>query len=243
MLSALTIDFWNTLFGTDNGLAREQSRQRVLRDELAASGYYPKERELESARDVALEHFRSQWIDQQYTPGSSELVSVMLADLRVNLSSSAVTRIEEVFARGVIEHPPQLLPGARETIESFAEHVPLAIISDTAFSPGSVLRELMGMVGIAEYFSAFVFSDETGVAKPDPVAFKSALDALGVTADHAVHIGDIERTDIKGALGYGMHAVLYCNVENRHQLAEDATEADAVIKHWNELSSAVKDLK
>ena len=237
--SAVTIDFWNTLFGTENGPARERSRRESLSGELATEGHYPDEEQLERARDASMEHFRHHWLEQQRTPGATELVEVMLEHLGVKLSDEAIGRIATVFARGVIDHPPHLLPGAADAVERLARDVPLAIISDTAFSPGSVLRELMTEVGIEEHFSAFVFSDETGVAKPDPVAFERALGAVGAGAAGAVHIGDIERTDIQGARAHGMRAVLYRNAEHRHQLAEDDTDADATIVHWDELDTVL----
>lgn len=240
--SAVTIDFWNTLFGTENGPAREQARRQSLREELDAEGYRPADEELERARDAALAHFRHHWLEEQRTPGAIELVEVMLTDLAAPLSDGAVERIADVFARGVVDHPPQLLPGAAEAVARLAERAPLAIISDTAFSPGSVLRELMGAVGIAEHFQAFVFSDETGVAKPDPAAFERALAEIDATPERAVHIGDIERTDIQGARAFGMRAVLYRNAEHRHQLAEDETAADATIAHWDELDSVLDQL-
>ena len=237
--SAVTIDFWNTLFGTENGPARERQRRTSLTDELGAAGDSRAEGELERAGDAAMEHFRHHWLEQQRTPGATELVEVMLAKLAATLPDDAVGRIAEVFARGVIDHPPQLLPGAAAALERLAAAAPLAIISDTAFSPGAVLRELMEEVGVAERFSTFVFSDETGVAKPDPAAFERALEGVGADAARAVHIGDIERTDIQGARAYGMRAVLYRNAKHRHQLAEDATDADATIGHWDELDAVL----
>ncbi len=240
--SAVTIDFWNTLFGTENGPAREHSRRTSLNDELAAEGQAFGEADLERARGVSMEHFRHHWLEEQRTPGAVELVEVMLADLGARLPAAAVERIADVFARGVIDHPPQLLPGAADALERLARQAPLAIISDTAFSPGSVLRELMAEVGIEEHFSAFVFSDETGVAKPDPAAFEAALTRVGADAPRAAHVGDIERTDIEGARAYGMRAVLYRNDEHRHQLAEEETDADATIGHWDELDGVLDDL-
>src|SRR5690606_40365814 len=59
-------------------------------------------------------------------------------------------------------------------------------------------------VGIAGYFDIYVFSDETGVAKPHPEAFRRAYEPLGCLPSEALHIGDIERTDILGAKSAGM---------------------------------------
>jgi FMN phosphatase YigB (HAD superfamily) len=52
-----------------------------------------------------------------------------------------------------------------------------------------------------------VYSDGVGHSKPRAEPFRCALDALGVKPEDALHIGDIERTDIEGALGVGMRAI------------------------------------
>jgi putative hydrolase of the HAD superfamily len=134
-----------------------------------------------------------------------------------------------------LDHPPELLPGVREGLRFLAERASLALISDTASSPGIVLRELMMEQGIDHHFSTYIFSDETGVAKPHPDAFSTALTRLNATPSEAFHIGDIERTDIRGARGVGMHAVLYKGDAVGHKYAEAETEADVVMHHWSEI--------
>ena len=119
------------------------------------------------------------------------------------------------------------------------ERGPLAIISDTAFSPGSVLKQLMERDGIARYFDHYIFSDETGVAKPHPDAFHKALDGLGGTPEKGVHIGDIERTDILGAKGVGMEAILYRTPDRQHKYAEETTVADYILEEWGEIEGVI----
>jgi putative hydrolase of the HAD superfamily len=170
------------------------------------------------------------------------LTEVLIVDLDVELPEEALDRIAQVFARGVLDHPPDLLPGVREALDDLSGTRQLALISDTAFSPGAILRELMEREGIARYFDAFVFSDETGVAKPDPVAFERALAALKVEPAAAAHIGDIERTDIAGAHAAGMHAILYRNDEHLHVMAEDETVAHVTVEHWAEVAPALERL-
>jgi putative hydrolase of the HAD superfamily len=48
-----------------------------------------------------------------------------------------------------------------------------------------------------------VTSAEAGLAKPDPVIFRLALDRLGVAAERALHIGD-SRADEEGARAAGL---------------------------------------
>ena len=46
-----------------------------------------------------------------------------------------------------------------------------------------------------------------GIEKPDPRIFHIALDALGVTADRSLYIGDTIRFDVIGARAAGLHPV------------------------------------
>lgn len=239
-ITALTVDFWNTLFGNANGARRDRDRRAALTAELEVVGFSVEQERLTSAARGAMTFFEHHWLANRRTPGPRELVGVMVDELGVQLPDAALDRVATTFAEGVLEHPPNLLPGAREALESLHGHVRFALISDTAFSPGRVLRELMEREGIACFFSGFVFSDETGAAKPEPAAFHGALEQLGVGAAEAAHIGDIERTDIRGARTVGMQAILYRNEQHRHVLAEDTTEADTVVEHWSQVAELLR---
>jgi putative hydrolase of the HAD superfamily len=51
-------------------------------------------------------------------------------------------------------------------------------------------------------------SCEIGVEKPDPRIFQAALHAAGVPVKQAVHVGDSDTADVRGAEAVGMTAVL-----------------------------------
>jgi putative hydrolase of the HAD superfamily len=51
-------------------------------------------------------------------------------------------------------------------------------------------------------------STVVGIAKPDPRIFDLALDALGVPADRALHVGDTPGADVDGARAADVHPVL-----------------------------------
>ncbi|MEP7381975.1 MAG: HAD-IA family hydrolase, partial [Gemmatimonadota bacterium] len=105
------------------------------------------------------------------------------------------------------DHPPDLLPGAREVLARLSERYTLAIVSDTGFASGAAQDRLLEQDGIRRYFAATVYSMDIGHAKPRPEPFRAALAALGVASEEALHVGDIERTDIAGALNVGMRAI------------------------------------
>jgi FMN phosphatase YigB (HAD superfamily) len=90
--------------------------------------------------------------------------------------------------------------------------------------------------GILEYFSSFSFSNETGYSKPHENAFKVVLDELSASASEALHIGDIERTDIVGANNLGMYSALFTGTESEFDRNNpEKTSATISINHWSEL--------
>ena len=64
------------------------------------------------------------------------------------------------------------------------------------------------MVGLGRYFDHLSVSALSGYAKPDPRLFREALEALGVSPEEAVHVGDAE-ADLLGAEAVGMRALLF----------------------------------
>ncbi len=82
----------------------------------------------------------------------------------------------------------------------------LAIVSnwDTPLDP------LTERLGIAHYFDIIVASHDARVrsAKPDPHIFNYTLEAVGVSATEAVHVGDTYEADIIGAQNVGIRPIL-----------------------------------
>ena len=70
------------------------------------------------------------------------------------------------------------------------------------------MSQLCRDLGMAPYLDFCLTSEEVGVEKPDPAIFVAALDRAGVKPGEAVHVGDQPRSDLVGARGAGLHAVL-----------------------------------
>jgi 2-haloacid dehalogenase/putative hydrolase of the HAD superfamily len=67
-------------------------------------------------------------------------------------------------------------------------------------------------------FDHLVSSQAARCYKPDPQIFLTALDALGVRAERALHVGDSLHSDIRGAAGLGITAVWICRQERVHDI-------------------------
>lgn len=70
------------------------------------------------------------------------------------------------------------------------------------------LGQMCERVGLAPYLDFMVGSEEVGMEKPHPPIFMAALEKIGAAPQEVVHVGDQIRSDVMGAQGVGMQAVL-----------------------------------
>jgi HAD superfamily hydrolase (TIGR01509 family) len=81
----------------------------------------------------------------------------------------------------------------------------LGVVSNSDGRVGGFLEA----AGLAPYFTTIVDSFRVKIEKPDPGIYRIALDALGVPAHRAVHVGDHYHIDVVGAERAGMTGVLF----------------------------------
>ncbi len=80
----------------------------------------------------------------------------------------------------------------------------LGILSNIGRNP----RHLTDAHGLTPYLDFAVTSEEIGSNKPHPPMFLAALERAGVQASEALHVGDSYLSDVQGARGVGINAVL-----------------------------------
>jgi REG-2-like HAD superfamily hydrolase len=80
----------------------------------------------------------------------------------------------------------------------------LAIVSNWSTHITPILRHS----GMIEPFDAVIGSCDVGVEKPHAEIFRMALDALDVTAEEAIHVGDNPFADVVGARNAGIRPLL-----------------------------------
>ena len=62
-------------------------------------------------------------------------------------------------------------------------------------------------IGLAHHFQVSIAAHTFGRAKPDPLIFHTACEALGVTPSEAVYVGDDLTLDVDGAQKAGLRGV------------------------------------
>ena len=83
-------------------------------------------------------------------------------------------------------------------------------------------------------FDAVVCSEDVRSYKPSAGIFQRALEAVGVTPDAAVHIGDSLHSDISGARGVGMRAVWIRRESRIHDIG--TCDPEYTIRSFTELN-------
>lgn len=70
------------------------------------------------------------------------------------------------------------------------------------------MRGQMDDIGLFELLDFVITSQDAGAQKPYPPIFQAALERANVEPHEAVHVGDQYHSDVLGALGVGIKAVL-----------------------------------
>lgn len=236
MKKVISIDFWNTLVDTSGTEERKRLRSEKSLELLRQHDPDLTETRLNAQVKAGIDWFNSVWVLEHKTPQTGELVERLTAGLNIDLSETESGELIRIFESGVLVAPPLPAPGLSDILPGLAKKYTLGIISDTHFSPGRVLKQLLEMHGLLSYFSVFAFSDERGVSKPHPEMYRHILRESGAEESEMVHIGDMNRTDIAGARALGIHSVLYTGI-NRED--ESATQADKIASHWHEIPGLI----
>ena len=240
-MRAITFDFWGTLMTAGEGYAEEvvPRRYEIMLAASDEAGVPAGEAEVRDAWNQATQRFNDAWQSGVFMP-LADRVAYAFKLLGIRYDPDLVARTAHDLSEAARDANIITLPGVDEAIPELARHYKLAIVSDTSVSGGDVLRGYLDRAGLLPYFSAFSFSNETGVVKPNRQAFAAALEGMGVTAADSLHVGDIPRTDIGGAFEAGYpFAVLYTG----HKEREGEPEPSARIADHRQLLELIKQLE
>ncbi len=240
MISAVTFDFWDTLFpvlGRNTGRGPAELRAEVIRSFFAERGEEFSLEQSRAAYDQAdaghLEHWHSDLRQPRVAEAVADIVESLGADIGPDDADELVRRLqvrEDVYRLEPFNSVSELLSG-------LAGEYRLGLISDTWLTPGDVVRDVMRQCGVFELFTATIFSDETGFLKPHSTQFRLAGAALDVKPEQVIHVGDSERRDVAGAKQQGMKAILLV-IDSE----ADGSAADAVVRSPEQFGAAIRRL-
>ncbi len=244
MIKAVTFDLWDTMVLDESdeperarrGLRSKRAERRHLMWDALNGIEAIDPAAVDLAYDTADAGFNLVWKENHINWTLEQRLRVVLSGLGRGLPEADFARLVEATGRMEVDIPPDPIDGIAETLADLATRYKLAVVSDSIVTPGTGLRAILEKHGLKQYFSAFAFSDEVGHSKPHRSMFDSAAEALGVSVEEIVHVGDRDQNDVKGPQALGAKAVLF--IASRDQ-DKDRTSADAVCASHAELPAAV----
>lgn len=224
-LTAVTFDFWDTLVVARMTHMRDR-RTDALVGLIDGAGFAAERQAVEGSIDNAFISFRQAWAENRQF-GADEAVDRVLAELGVEVSAAVREEMVEAVRSG--DPDCELTPNVADTLRTLkASGLRLGIICDVGWSPSTLLRGHLERHGVLDLFDHWSFSDDVGHYKPAGEIFAHAHAGLGVEhPSTAAHIGDLRRTDIRGARAFGSITVRYAGAFD--DTDEDEPEAHHVI--------------
>lgn len=119
----------------------------------------------------------------------------------------------------------QLFDGAIEILEYLKPKYNLHIITN-GFA--EVQSKKIANSGLGNYFKTITNSEMAGVKKPNPKIFEFALSLANANLENSIMIGDCIDADVKGAINFGMKAILFS--QTKIQIAENIQQINHLLE-------------
>ncbi|WP_323190723.1 HAD family hydrolase [Halostella sp. PRR32] len=179
------------VFDLDYTLAVPNRTRETLLDEATATVGAP-----EIDRESYLAAHRRNLTGETREP----IFASLLEDRDADADPDELTRAYRTAIADALEP----VEGASSLVSDLRERYRVGLLTN---GPVRAQRNKLRTLGWEDLFDAVVISGDLDAGKPDPRAFEAALDALGVTPDEAVYVGDEPTADIRGATEAGMAVI------------------------------------
>lgn len=209
MIRAITFDYWDTLYEGGALPERVALRRTAVGALLGAYGRALPEEQLRALYEASGREAERWWSEEHRGYTTQERLRWILERAAVQPRENCrhVDAAVDAVDNALLMLPPAMLPGAWQMLRTLSRKFTLAVISDTGFASGRAQDRLLEKDGARKFFAATIYSMDIGHAKPRPEIFAAAVATLGAAPHEIIHIGDNERTDVRGALAAGFRAI------------------------------------
>jgi len=239
VIRAITFDYWDTLYEGGAVPERVALRRTAVGALLGAYGRELPEEQLRALYEASGHEAERWWSEEHRGYTTQERLRWILERAAVTPRENCrhVAAAVDAVDNALLMLPPAMLPGAWQMLRAMSRRVTLAVISDTGFASGRAQDRLLEKDGARKFFAATIYSMDIGHAKPRPEIFAAAVETLGMPAHEILHVGDNERTDVRGALAAGFRAIRLDVVRNG-----GPSEAEFVARTFEELTDYLRNL-
>ncbi len=197
-------DLDNTLWDFDAN-AREALNELYVRHQLELHTGYRQEQFIQLYQDVNLAYWK------RYEQG--EVTKDVLRTARFTDTFAQMGLPPALYPPNVwdeyLDICPRmtvLIPGARECLGFFYEHVKIGILTN-GFEETQRIK--LAESGLDSYVAYMQSSEAFGTAKPAKAFFDAALDFAAIDASECIYIGDNAQTDVEGGMNAGIYTYRY----------------------------------
>ena len=138
--------------------------------------------------------------------------------MNYSISDEAIDKIAHDYIAFLPDNN-QLFDGAIEVLDYLLPKYNLHIITN-GFA--EVQYKKINNSGLGNYFKTITNSEMAGVKKPHRNIFEFALSLAKANKENAIMIGDCIEADVRGAIDFGMKAILF-DEKNSHSMPEVPT--------------------
>jgi len=231
----ISFDFWNTLFGNGDEPERYQRRLDYFYD-VISSYRNTDQASIEKAFRASTKFFIHEWQNNYRTPSAPERIQYMADFLSVDIKKSDIEKTADFFGRLIFSIPPEVNSDDLNIVRQLSEQYPLGLISDTGYISGNFIRKFLTEHNLISHFTSLVFSDEQQHSKPHHSLFERTCQNLEISCSKLIHIGDLEKTDIKGARKAGSFAIKYTGWSDN---TSDHSMADYILRDYQSIKKTI----
>jgi len=201
--SLMIFDLYNTLITDECIDRRHQYLLNAIWSVIDKAGYPIRFGEVIDAYEYTKEHMYS-FQKEYFSLSIFEIVRIFSKQIKIT-DITHLKKIYDIWAYASLQIPPVLLKNVKEGLELLKlNNKKIALISNTAHTPGIALRFLLKEYEIYDLFDDLVFSDEFGFSKPNPMIFNRVLEFFKIEASEAVFTGDHSLYDKAGSENIGI---------------------------------------
>lgn len=159
---------------------------------------------------------------------SDDFLAMLQKKVKIQMEQLGIVDDEMVMkiAAQCDAHVRTHMEQTRRVLDALSARYPLVLVSNFYGNIQSVLRSY----GLDGYFKEIVESAVVGIRKPDPQIFALGVEALGMSPDEVIVVGDSYNKDIAPAHTLGCHTVwIKGQGWDKKEESTDTTCADAII--------------
>ena len=148
----------------------------------------------------------------------------IFADLLGEESNTSAKALARAY-REVIDDALAPVTDAEGLVSRLRETYRVGLLTD---GPVCAQQEKIDVLGWADLFDAVIITGALDAGKPDERAFGAILDALNITSEETVYVGDHPEVDIAGARAAGLHTIHVTDDGTSTTEADASIERDAL---------------